>query len=56
MKWYIWKVFSVEMEDTKCMWKGVLLPVTGLMALAALMRQRNVSIDALSPYTMQRKR
>ena len=31
MKWYIWEVCSVDMEDRRWMWKGVLLlPVKGL--------------------------
>ena len=39
MKWYIWEVCLVEIADTRRMWKGVLLPVTGLTT----MRRRNVS-------------
>ena len=30
MKWYTREVCSVEMEDTRWMWKGVMLPVTRL--------------------------
>ena len=43
MKWYIWEVCSVEMEDTRGMWKKRIAAGNSVNgALAVLTRRRNV--------------